>query len=219
MKTTKEKIEEYQDKVNLDLSYLNKGYLWAFPKKFGNTINVGVGCYLTTSQKPDMDIKKILKQFVKDRGISDNVENIHGALLPFGGTVDCFGKNNIILLGDAAGLVSPMSGEGISYALDSGIFAAESAIDFLKNQTPLVETYTKAIYPLSHEINEYAIKLQKRLFGSNFKRKLMVKMFASNSDLIDKVGKIFMHIIPYKTGVKELSLFRLIPTILRNLVS
>jgi len=217
VKTTKEKIEEYENRVNLDLSYLNKGYVWAFPKKFGDTINVGIGCYLETSKKSEIDIKKILRQFVKDRGISDKIDNIHGALIPFGGTVDCFGKNNIILLGDAAGLVSPMSGEGIPYAIDSGILAAESAIEFLENQTHLVESYTKKISYLSDEINNYGISLQKRLFGNDFKRKLMVKMFALNYNLIDKVGKIFIHIISYKEGVKELSPLKLLPIMVKSI--
>lgn len=80
-------------------------------------------------------------------------------MLPFGGTVDLFGKGNIILLGDAAGLASPLTGEGIPYALGSGIIAADCATKFFEEQLPLVESYTKAIKPLSREINDYALTL------------------------------------------------------------
>ena len=64
--------------------------------------------------------------------------------------------------------------------------------------TILMENAGEAVYFVIY--NEYGIILQKRLFGSNLKRKLMVKMFASNNKLIDKVGEIFIHITPYKEG-------------------
>ena len=46
----------------------------------------------------------------------------------------------------------------------------------------------------------------------------MVKMFASNNKLIDKVGEIFIHITPYKEGVKELSPIRLLHAIIKAIV-
>ena len=40
-----------------------------------------------------------------------------------------------MLVGDAAGLVSPISGEGISYAIESGILAAVVAFNAVKNKS------------------------------------------------------------------------------------
>ena len=214
IKTTKSKIEEYGDMINLDLSCLKEGYAWVFPKKRAGTVNVGIGTYLETAQSPDMPMKDVLLKFIRDKGLSDKLTNLSGALIPFGGTVNCFGKQNTILLGDAAGMVSPMSGEGIPYALDSGVIAAECAISFFENQTNLVDKYSKSVFPIAREINEYAIALQKRLYGSKSHRKLIVKMCANYPDFFDTVGKIFLHIIPYEQGIEKLSPIKLLPKFL-----
>lgn len=214
VKTSREKINEYDDMINLDFSYLREGFTWAFPKKRGKTINVGVGGYLQTIQKSNLSMRELLVRFVRERGIADNVKNIHGALIPFGGTVDCFGKGNIILLGDAAGLVSPMSGEGIPYALDSGIIAADCATKFFEQQIPLEESYTQDIAHLTREINDYALTLQKRIYGTDTHRRLVVQMCVDHDKLFNTIGKIFLHTIPYEEGMKRLSLIRLLPLLI-----
>jgi flavin-dependent dehydrogenase len=43
-----------------------------------------------------------------------------------------------MLIGDAAGLVSPITGEGIYYAIESGLIAADIAKDATKSRNPLL---------------------------------------------------------------------------------
>lgn len=203
-------IDNFNNFLILDFSYLKKGYCWAFPKKNKNTINVGVGGYLNSIREDQRSLKDILINFAKSHNISSNLENFDGALLPFGGTVDCFGKGNILLLGDAAGLVSPLTGEGIPYALESGIISANSVLKYFEDQIPIVESYTNDILPISTEINDYGMILQNKLFGNDFHRRRIVKMCSQNNYLIDVISKIFMHIIPYNEGIKKLSLGRLL---------
>lgn len=50
-----------------------------------------------------------------------------------------------MLVGDAAGLVSPMSGEGLSHGLASAILAAESAAAFVNGDADALKTYDKRI--------------------------------------------------------------------------
>jgi len=201
----KNRINNFNDLLLLDFSYLQKGFCWAFPKKDRNTINVGIGGYLNSIREDDRSLKEILINFVKSHNISNNFKQFHGALLPFGGTVDCFGKGNILLLGDAAGLASPLTGEGIPYALESGIIAANSVLKYFEDQIPIVESYTNDMIPISTEINNYAMILQNKLFGSDSHRRRVVKMCSQNDYLIDIISKIFMHIIPYDEGIKRLS--------------
>ena len=215
VKTTPEKIEEFNDLTHLDFSYLQKGFVWAFPKKQGNTINVGVGGYIESMKKNHVSLNDILHRFVTTHNISDKIDRPHGALIPFGGTVTRYGMDNILLLGDAAGFASPLSGEGIPYALESGIIAADCVTQFFENQTPLLDNYTRNIFPLAKEINEYALTLQNKLFGSDSHRKHIVKMCATNEYVMDVISKIFLHIIPYEEGIKKLSTLRLLPSMLK----
>jgi len=205
VKASTDIIDTFDDLLHLDFTYLNKGYLWAFPKKEGNTINFGAGGYLNFIQNSNFSLKEMLIQFARSYNISINNDEIKGALLPFGGTTDSFGKNNCLLLGDAAGLCSPLTGEGIPYALESGIIAAGCVSNYLENRVPLVESYSDLICPIAKEINIDALTLQHRLFGSSSHRRRIVEMCANNDYLIDTITKIFMHIIPYDEGVKRLS--------------
>ncbi|MCK4901781.1 MAG: geranylgeranyl reductase family protein [Thermoplasmatales archaeon] len=211
----KNRINSFNDLLQLDFSYLKKGFCWAFPKKEGNTINVGIGGYLNSVRNNDVTLKEMLINFVKSQNIANNIEQFNGALLPFGGTVDCFGKGNVILLGDAAGLASPLTGEGIPYALESGIIGANSVIRYFEDQIPIVDSYTDGITPISTEINKYAMILQNKLFGSDSHRRRIVKMCSQNDYLLETISKIFMHITPYEEGIKRLSTVNLLISTIR----
>lgn len=54
-----------------------------------------------------------------------------GGLIPVGGPVTPFAAHRVLLVGDAAGLVSPLSAGGIHTALDSGFAAAQAIADHL----------------------------------------------------------------------------------------
>ena len=88
----------------------------------------------------------------------------------------------MLLLGDAAGLVSPLTGEGIPYAMQSGIKGADCAIKYFEDQTSLIESYTRAIDPITEEINNYGLTLQNKLFGSDLHRKNIIKRCYSNAN-------------------------------------
>ncbi len=214
---TDEIIDSYNDRLSLDFSYFKEGYIWAFPKKLGKTINIGFGTDFHTVKNSKIPIKEILQRYAQDKGLS--LPRIHGAFIPFGGTVDCFGRNTVILLGDAAGLVSPLSGEGISYALESGIYAAESAIDFFEHNTPLLESYSRKLNSIKNEINIYGLQLQKKMYRGRTHRKLMFKMCSKNQDIMKKLGEIFTQKITYEQGVKQLTPLKLLPAMVKALVT
>src|SRR5205814_2204655 len=51
----------------------------------------------------------------------------------------------VLLVGDAAGLVDPMSGEGIFAAFTSGRLAADAAGDFVRGRTTNLTGYERAV--------------------------------------------------------------------------
>ncbi len=116
-------LENRQTAV-FDFTCINGGYGWVFPRK--NCYSVGIG---TCKWKcPDIQ-KRLTKICSEDKYFGGNIRNISGAPLPFfTKPLPSYVFNNLYLLGDSAGLVDPLTGEGIFFAIKSGIFAAESII-------------------------------------------------------------------------------------------
>ncbi|MBK6823348.1 MAG: geranylgeranyl reductase family protein [Saprospiraceae bacterium] len=99
------------------------GYAWIFPKQNGYT--VGVGCPANSKT----DIKKIFHHFMQVIGVDFGVAAVKGAFIPYGRHPSALATGNIMLVGDSAGLVDPVNGEGIYFALLSGKMAIESIVD------------------------------------------------------------------------------------------
>lgn len=99
-------------------------YSWIIPKE--NCLLLGTA--LTPKDQPWEKYYK-LKDKLKDYGFSfDNKIKTEGAFIfrPQKTSQLFFGKDNIALVGEAAGAISPSSAEGISYALKSSLYLAQS---------------------------------------------------------------------------------------------
>jgi geranylgeranyl reductase family protein len=112
------------------------GYCWLFPtgKK---QANVGVGMVLETLPS-GKQLKELLNQLIEnDSALSKRLRNaklvgqIRGWPLTTYNATQSLVDNRVMLVGDAAGLVNPLNGEGIQYALLSGRWASEVAISCL----------------------------------------------------------------------------------------
>jgi geranylgeranyl reductase family protein len=117
-----------------------EGYVWVFPTS-ETTANIGIGIIAPVVKKHNLNIKQMLKQFAGSREVGPvSLENaaqeteVRGAFLRMGMGRRKVIADGVILAGDAASLVSPLSGEGIAYALESGELAALTIIDALKKQ-------------------------------------------------------------------------------------
>jgi menaquinone-9 beta-reductase len=108
------------------------GYCWLFPTG-KNQANVGVGVLLETFPTANQP-KQLLNQLVaQDSGLKARLKNARllGDFQTWPlNTYDsqsAIVANRVMLVGEAAGLVNPLNGEGIQYALQSGRWAAETA--------------------------------------------------------------------------------------------
>jgi flavin-dependent dehydrogenase len=110
------------------------GYGWIFPMGDG-TVNVGVGMLNSSAQFRDTDYRKLLRDWTAtlppEWGITPEnmTEPIRGASLPMGFRRVTAQHQGLLLVGDAAGMVSPFNGEGISYAMESGELAADAVTE------------------------------------------------------------------------------------------
>jgi geranylgeranyl reductase family protein len=107
---------------------LLSGYGWVFPLGDGQ-VNIGVGTLATASRPAEVNLRHLLDHYAALRAddwqLSGPVRAPWSALLPMGGAVSGVAGPNWVLVGDAAGCVNPLNGEGIDYGLETGRLAAE----------------------------------------------------------------------------------------------
>lgn len=159
-------------KMVIDFRSANSGYGWLFPKN--NSLTVGVGG--VHSENPDMRAA-LLKMLPKHK----DAGKIKGAFLPFGDYRRNPGKGNIVLAGDAAGLIDPLTGEGIALALESGALAAEVVVNALAAAQPgaqpaakpsakpagIAKRYKARLKPIHSDISR-AVKLRQYAYSKQF---------------------------------------------------
>ena len=124
----------------IELHYLeevNPGYFWLFPAGNG-TANIGIGLSKDEAKKKDRNLRDILDQVINSdrfKGRFKNAEAMEkpvGWNLPLGRIKRANHGNGYMLLGDAAGLVDPFTGEGIGNAMVSGMYASRVASKAIK---------------------------------------------------------------------------------------
>ncbi|MGB0800151.1 MAG: geranylgeranyl reductase family protein [Ilumatobacteraceae bacterium] len=119
------------------------GYGWMFPCGDG-TVNIGVGALSTMKGFKKLNLNTLLDSYrgvVGDAwSLGPNLERPRAWRLPMS-TVRRHGPG-WVAIGDAAGLVNPMNGEGIDYGLESGMLAAER---FLADPATAPEVYDRLI--------------------------------------------------------------------------
>ena len=111
-----------------DADRILSGYGWIFPLGDGE-VNIGVGTLATAKRPADINLRSLLNYYAdtqrEDWELQDDVRAPWSALLPMGGAVSGVAGPNWLLVGDAAGCVNPLNGEGIDYGLETGHLAAQ----------------------------------------------------------------------------------------------
>ncbi|UGT64618.1 geranylgeranyl reductase family protein [Nocardia asteroides] len=99
------------------------GYGWIFPLGNGE-VNIGVGSLATERRPSHIALKPLLEHYTAQRrdewAFDGELRAVASALLPMGGAVSNVAGPNWVLIGDAAGCVNPLNGEGIDYGLEGG---------------------------------------------------------------------------------------------------
>lgn len=108
------------------------GYGWVFPLG-GGEVNVGVGTLATSRRPADVALRPLMAFYADQRRdefeLSGKLRMPTSAMLPMGGAVSGVAGPNWALIGDAAGCVNPLNGEGIDYGLETGRLVAQHLSD------------------------------------------------------------------------------------------
>ena len=116
-------LEAYEDTALFIFGTPSDGYVWIFPK--ADHLSVGIG----TFQTPTSDIRATLKSEMENLGVPLDGVRLRGHPLPIHLSRETLRQGRVLLVGDAAGLVDPLLGEGIRHAVDSGRLAAQAIVN------------------------------------------------------------------------------------------
>ncbi|HKE97999.1 MAG TPA: geranylgeranyl reductase family protein [Actinomycetes bacterium] len=127
------------------------GYGWVFPMGDG-TVNVGGGLLNTSSHFQRTNYKEMLKRWAPTAGrtwgftLDDAIGKPRSHPLPMGGNRHPALARGVMFVGDAAGMVNPFNGEGITYAIETGEMAARTALRVLAGgDRSILRSYPRAV--------------------------------------------------------------------------
>jgi len=111
------------DKPEIYFRIAEWGYGWLFPKR--DCLTIGLAGLVRRNK----NLKELFLDFVKELNQGElPAARWKGHPIPFGNYRRWPGGGNVLLAGDAAGLVEPVTGEGIAFAIESGHCAAIAVI-------------------------------------------------------------------------------------------
>ena len=128
--------------MQFDFGVVPHGYGWIFPKR--DHYNVGV-----YTSSPEVRLTRSdVQRYVATLMPGTNAPGIIGHKIGFGGWNDDKTSGRILLVGDAAGVVEPLLGEGIYYAVKSGQAAAAAIERELASGVPAWRTFAAEMKPI-----------------------------------------------------------------------
>ncbi len=140
-------------------------YAWIFPH--GKTTSVGTG-----SLQKGFGLKESVTQLRAATGL-DKLETIRkeGAPIPLHPLPRWDDGREVVLAGDAAGVVAPASGEGIFYAMTGGRYAADAVEEFLSTANAKSLAKARRRFLSDHGQVFWVLDVMQRFWYSNDDRR------------------------------------------------
>jgi geranylgeranyl reductase family protein len=200
-----ENVQGMQSDGYIELHFVKKalpGYLWIFPLE-GNRANVGIGVLSSVLKKKHIHLRELFIQELKQNPLFKDrfsnavfLEDPKGFGLPLGSRKRSISGDGFLLLGDAAGLIDPFSGEGIANAIRSGRVAAihvKEAFAEHRFDGAFLKNYDKEIYKRMYPEFFLSRRIQ-MMCKYPFLMELLFKKVNSNKEFrqffIDALGNI-----------------------------
>ena len=144
----REDLPNQPDDMEIDFGAARWGYGWVFPK--ARTFTIGVAGI----HRRNPDLRGALQAYLAAKGLDPGRYRAKGQYIPFGDCRRSPGRGRVLLCGDAAGFVDPITGEGIGYALQSGAAAGRAAAVSLARPDAALARYRRAVAPIIRSIGQ-----------------------------------------------------------------
>jgi geranylgeranyl reductase len=171
----------YQGKLSPDF------YAWIFPH--GDTASVGVG-----SANKGFSLRSAVAALRKTTALH-GLETIRreGAPIPMKPLPRWDDGRNVVLAGDAAGVVAPASGEGIYYAMAGGRMAATAATAFLRSGDARCLRGARRDFMKAHGRVFWILGIMQRFWYSTDKRRERFVSICKDPDVQRLTWQAYMH--------------------------
>ena len=131
---------KWETSIGIDFGDMPGGYGWVFPK--GDHLNFGVGGWKHVGPT----LRRKLNRLVEYYGFNPtNLWGVRGHHLPIRSKGSKLVDGNTLLVGDAAGVIDPLTAEGIYGAVCTGKIAAASVEDYLAGKASGLDGYRKQV--------------------------------------------------------------------------
>jgi geranylgeranyl reductase family protein len=135
-----EELAKWKSRVQMDLGCIPGGYAWVFPKR--NHLSVGTGCLVSKAKS----LNRRHQKFLNSLSIGNyTIIRSSSHLIPTCTKGRLVWQDKALLLGDAAGLADPLTGEGIYNAILSAQLAAPVIENSLVHDKGKLEDYQEAV--------------------------------------------------------------------------
>lgn len=133
---TPEREAWHRSRATLEMATVPGGYAWVFPK--GDHVNLGVGGW--AAEGPNLRVH--LDRLCRAHGVDPSeLSEVRGHRLPLRRAWDGVARGRAAVVGDAAGLIDPLSGDGMFEAFLSSSLVSEAALDMLAGRADGLEPY------------------------------------------------------------------------------
>jgi geranylgeranyl reductase family protein len=163
----KEELAKWKSRVQIDLGCVPGGYAWVFPKR--NYLSIGVGCLASKARHLEHHHQKFLNSLSVG---SYTIVRSSSHLIPTCTKGSLVWQDKALLLGDAAGLADPLTGEGIYNAIQSAQLAApvienslaRGKVELLDYQQ-IVEQKIISELRIAHMLSKNFVRFPRLAFG------------------------------------------------------
>jgi geranylgeranyl reductase len=171
----------YQGKLSPDF------YAWIFPH--GATASIGVG-----SARKAFSLRQSVTELRRITG-SLGFETIRreGAPIPMRPLPRWDNGRDVVLAGDASGVVAPASGEGIYYAMAGGRFAADAVQHYLQSGDARALREARRAFMKQHGMVFWVLGIMQRFWYSSDKRRERFVTICKDEDVQRLTWQSYMH--------------------------
>ncbi|HEV7640009.1 MAG TPA: geranylgeranyl reductase family protein [Gaiellaceae bacterium] len=150
--------ERYGRRAVVELGAIPGGYGWVFPK--GDHVNVGVGAWQSEGPRIREYLARVCRAHALD---PSQLEGVRGHRLPMRRPGARIAGERALLVGDAAGLIDPVSGDGMYECFVSSRLAAAAVLDLLEGRSSSLQPYEAAIEVALLPLHNASWKLKQAL--------------------------------------------------------
>jgi geranylgeranyl reductase family protein len=162
-----EELTKWKSRVHIDLGCIPGGYAWVFPKR--NHLSIGAGCLVSKARGLNRRHQKFLSSLSMG---NYTIARSSSHLIPTCTKGRFVWQDKALLLGDAAGLTDPLTGEGIYNAIQSAQLAAPVIENSLvggkvelQDYQQIVEKKIMSELRIAHTMSRNFVRFPRLAFG------------------------------------------------------